>query len=287
MIRHSTAILLASILAGCGAPGKSRPPVATDKSSLSLISSMAEHMERENEDISRDATSIREDIASADKDLDSLYSVVPETSQETLDVAIDKMWEAEQNAKQIVDSSERLQEEIDKLEVVTAQVKAVEDRVVELQSVEAETRAKAMEKLYGYITLFFALGFIIVTAGAALAFFVNKSLGFMIMLVGGIMIGFAAASQYYLQQIALVGGILLAVLVASGLVFILLSALRGKKKDEALAEIVGIIKVLMETMESGERDRIFGDGGLASRAKSQMAKDIIKQMQDSTSKRDG
>jgi hypothetical protein len=276
----SIALVVAAVV-GCASPEKPRAAVATDRSSLSLIASMAEHMERENEDIARDAVSIREDISSADKDLDSLYGVVPEASQETLDIAIDKMWEAEQNAKQIADSAARLQEEIDKLEVVTAQVKAVEDRVVELQGVEAETRAKAMEKLYGYITLFFALGFIIVTAGAALAFFVNKSLGFMIMLVGGIMIGFAAASQYYLQQIALVGGILLAVLVASGLVFILLSALRGKKKDEALAEIVGIIKVLMETMEPGEKERIFGDGGLASKAKSQMTRDIISEMSSS------
>lgn len=271
-------ILLAAVAAGCSAQEKRHAPVATDKSSLSMIASMAEHMERENEDIARDAVSIREDISSADKDLDSIYDMVPDAGQETLDIAIDKIWEAEQNAKQIADSAGRLQEEIDKLEVVTAQVKAVEDRVAELQGVEAETRAKAMEKLYGYITLFFALGFIIVTAGAALAFFVNKSMGFMIMLVGGIMIGFAAASQYYLQQIALVGGILLAILVASGLVFILLSALRGKKKDEALAEIVGIIKVLMETMEPGERDRIFGDGGLASKANSKMTKDIIAEM---------
>lgn len=278
MARNIVTILIAATIAGCGAPQKQRAPVATDKSSLSLISSMAEHMERENEDIARDAVSIREDIVSADVDLDSIYMQVPEEAQERLDLAIDKIWEAEQNAKQISDSSARLQEEIDKLEVVTSQVKAVEERVAELQGVEAETRAKAMEKLYGYITLFFALGFLIVTAGAALAFFVNKSLGFMIMLVGGIMIGFAAASQYYLQQIALVGGILLALLVASGLVFILLSALRGKKRDEALEEIIGIIKVLMETMEPGEKERIFGEGGLASRAKSKMTKDIIKEM---------
>lgn len=271
-------LLIASFVAGCGAPARQHLPVATDRSSITLISSMAEHMERENEDIARDAASIQEDIASADKNLDSIYDIVPDSGQETLDLAIDKIWEAEQNAKQIGESAARLQEEIDKLEVVTTQVKAVEERVAELQGVEAETRAKAMEKLYGYITLFFALGFLIVTAGAALAFFVNKSMGFMIMLVGGIMIGFAAASQYYLQQIALVGGILLAILVASGLVFILLSALRGKKKDEALSEIVGIIKVLMETMEPGEKERIFGEGGLASKAKSQMTREIIKEM---------
>ncbi len=273
-----TTIAAALALSGCLEPAKAKAPVATERSSLTLISSMAEHMERENEDIARDAHSIQEDIASADADLDSIYMQVPEEAQGKLDLAIDKIWEAEQNAKQVGDSAARLQEEIDKLEVVTSQVKAVEQRVAELQGVEAETRAKAMEKLYGYITLFFALGFLIVTAGAALAFFVNKSLGFMIMLVGGIMIGFAAASQYYLQQIALVGGILLALLVASGLVFILLSALRGKKRDEALEEIVGIIKVLMETMEPGEKDRIFGEGGLASKAKSKMTKDIIKEM---------
>lgn len=277
-MKNLLAVVMLATFAGCAAQEKRHMPVATDRSSITLISSMAEHMERENQDIARDAKSIQEDIASADKDLDSVYSLVPESAQETLDLAIDKIWEAEQNAKQIGDSATRLQEEIDKLEVVTSQVKAVEERVAELQGVEAETRAKAMEKLYGYITLFFALGFLIVTAGAVLAFFVNKSMGFMIMLVGGIMIGFAAASQYYLQQIALVGGILLAILVASGLVFILLSALRGKKKDEAFMEIIGIIMILMETMEPGEKERIFGEGGLASKAKSQMTRDILKEM---------
>jgi len=34
----------------------------------------------------------------------------------------------------------------------------------------------------------------------------------------------------------------------------------------------------METMNPYERDRIFGDGGLASRAKSQLTKDIIREM---------
>ncbi len=272
------------VLSGCAEPAKHKTPIATEKSSLTLIESMAEHMERENEDIARDAKSIQEDIASADADLDSIYSMVPNTEQEKLDMAIDKIWEAEQNAKQISDSSARLQEEIDKLEIVTGQVKAIEQRVSELQGVEAETRAKAMEKLYGYITLFFAIGFLVVTAGAAVAFFVNKSLGFIMMLIGGIMIGFAAASQYYLQQIALVGGILMAILVASGLVFMIFNMIKGKKTEDTLSEIVQIIKVLMETMEPNEKERIFGKNGIAENAKSDLTKQVLLQISEKETK---
>jgi len=277
MIKLSTIACMIAV-AGCATPEKRHAPIASEKSSLTMISSMAEHMERENQDISRDAISIQKDIASADKDLDSIYDMIPDAGQETLDIAIDKIWEAEQNAKQISDSATRLQEEIDKLEVVTTQVKDVEQRLTELQSAEAETRAKAMEKLYGYITLFFALGFLVVTAGAVVAFFVNKSLGFIMMLVGGIMIGFAAASQYYLQQIALVGGILLGILVASGLVFMILSMIKGKKTEDTLDEVIQIIKVLMETMEPGEKDRIFGKNGIAENAKSDLTKKVLAQI---------
>lgn len=283
----SIAISLLSILvilSGCMESTQKREPIPTEKSSLTLIQSMAEHMERENEDIARDAVSIQEDIASADADLDSIYNKVPEEAQETLDLAIDKIWEAEQNAKQVSDSANRMQEEIDQLEVVTGQVKAMEARVVELQGVEAETRAKAMERLYGYITLFFAIGFLVVTAGAAVAFFVNKSLGFIMMLIGGIMIGFAAASQYYLQQIALVGGILMAILVASGLVFMIFSMIKGKKTEDTLSEIVQIIKVLMETMEPSEKERIFGKNGIAENAKSDLTKQVLLQISEKETK---
>ena len=103
------------VLSGCMEPTQKREPIPTEKSSLTLIQSMAEHMERENEDIARDAVSIQEDIASADADLDSIYNKVPEEAQETLDIAIDKIWEAEQNAKQVSDSANRMQEEIDQL----------------------------------------------------------------------------------------------------------------------------------------------------------------------------
>lgn len=283
----SIAISLLSILvilSGCMESTQKIKPIPTEKSSLTLIQSMAEHMERENEDIARDAVSIQEDIASADADLDYIYNKVPEEAQETLDLAIDKIWEAEQNAKQISDSANRMQEEIDQLEVVTGQVKAMEARVVELQGVEAETRAKAMERLYGYITLFFAIGFLVVTAGAAVAFFVNKSLGFIMMLIGGIMIGFAAASQYYLQQIALVGGILMAILVASGLVFMIFSMIKGKKTEDTLSEIVQIIKVLMETMEPSEKERIFGKNGIAKNAKSDLTKQVLLQISEKETK---
>lgn len=270
--------ILLFLSSSCMQPTKRKEPIATEKSSLTLIQSMAEHMERENEDIARDAQSIQEDISSADADLDSIYTQVPEEAQEKLDLAIDKIWEAEQNAKQVSDSALRLQEEIDQLEILTGQVKAVETRLAELQSAEAETRAKAMEKLYGYITLFFVIGFAVVVAGAAIAFFANKSLGFIIMLIGGIMIGFAAASQYYLQQIALVGGILLATLVASGLIFMVMNIVKSKKTENALDDVVKIIKVLMETMEPNEKERIFGKGGIAESTKSAIAKKILSQI---------
>jgi len=271
------AVLLCTI--GC-ATTKEHKPTVTEASSTTNIQSISEHIERDLWDIKEDATYIQSEAVKADAELDILYERVGQEDRPRMDNAIDSVWEMKTHADQIVIASDRMQEETDRLQEVMAQVKKVETRIAELQSVEKETRAKAMEKLYGYITLFWAIGFIVMAGGAAVAFFVSKKLGILIIMVGAVMIGFASASQYYLQEIALIGGILLGGLVLGGVGMLVWSMIKTQRSSTAIKEIVEMIEILKETMTEDENERIFGPSGVASKVQSDLTREIIGQIKE-------
>jgi hypothetical protein len=272
--------VVAVTLSGCESTQNTHKPTITQGSSISTIQSVTEHMERDIRDIRQDATYIQEDAVNADAQLDILYEVVPTEDRPRMDDAIDSVWEMKTHADQIVIAADRVQEETDKLQEVIGQVKKMEDRVAELQNLEKEGRAKAMEKLYGYITLFWIIGFSVMAGGAALAFFVSKKTGLLIIMVGAVMIGFASASQYYLQEIALIGGILLIALIVGGVGMLVWSMVKAQRSSTAIKEIVEMIEILRETMTDDERERIFGPNGVASKVQSDLTKEIIGQIKE-------
>jgi hypothetical protein len=114
-------------------------------------------------------------------------------------------------AANIIESADSIAKEIQKLQSLTTEVNKLEKSLSSLKIALDQTKAKAMERLYGYISLFWIIGFILIAAGAAVAFFLNKGYGASLGLIGLLMIGFASAAQFYMQEIALVGAILLIV----------------------------------------------------------------------------
>ena len=98
--------------------------------------------------------------------------------------------------------------------------------------------------------------------------------------IGVIMIGFASASQYYLQEIAFTGAVILIGSFLVGLIMIGWSAVRGKNQDQAIKEIVELIEILKETMTDDEKERIFGRDGLASRVQSELTTKIINKVRE-------
>lgn len=271
------AVFLCTI--GC-ATINNQKPLVTEGSSTTTIQSITDHMERDVWDIKEDATYIQNEAVKTDAELDILYERVAQEDKPRMDNVIDSMWEMKTHADQIVTASERMQEETDKLQDVMAQVRQAEVRIVELQNIEKEGRTKAMEKLYGYITLFWAIGFIVIAGGAVLAFFVSKKTGLLVIMVGAVMIGFASASQYYLQEIAFVGGILLIALIVGGVGMLVWSMIKTQRSGTAIKEIVEMIEILRETMTNDERERIFGLNGVASKVQSDMTKEIIGQIKE-------
>lgn len=275
---HAAVVAMSLSIVGCAANPKPHTPTITESSSTSTMQSITEHMERDLTDIAKDASYIQTEAIEADSVLDSLYEQVPQDNRPSLDKVIDSVWEIKTHADQIVNATNRVQEETDKLQSVVGQVKKMEDRIVELQNLEKEGRAKAMEKLYGYITLFWIIGFSVMAGGAALAFFVSKKTGLLVVMVGAVMIGFATASQYYLQEIALIGGILLIALIVGGVGMLVWSMVKAQRSSTAISEIVEMIEILRETMTEDERDRIFGPDGVASKVQSDLTKEIIAQI---------
>ena len=265
-------------LLGCKTTPK--PVPTTEGATMTNLQNAAEHIDRDIKDIRSDADAIVKEAVNANKQLDEVYETIPSELKPNVDSAMDSIAEIKGHGNQIVEATERIGEETQKLEIVTQEVKDLGTRIEELKSIETQARANAMEKLYGYITLFWVIGFIVIAGGAVLGFFVNRSLGLMVMMVGAIMIGFASASQYYLKEVALVGGILLAGLVIGGLGFMVWGLISAKRNSIAVKEITEMIEILKETMTDGERERIFGSDGVASRVQSDLTREIVAKIKE-------
>ena len=184
------------------------------------------------------------------------------------------------HANQILDSATRIEAETVNLQNTTALVASIEKQVAELTNAENITRQHSLETLYKYITLFWVIGFIVLAGGAVIAFMVNKTMGFSICVVGAIMLGFASASQYYLEEIAMGGGALLILMVVTGIGMVGWSLFKAKNNATAIHEIVEMMEILKEDMTDSERSRIFGIDGLATKVQSDLTKEIIQRIRD-------
>lgn len=184
------------------------------------------------------------------------------------------------HANQILDSATRIEAETVNLQNTTALVASMEKQVAELTNAENITRQHSLETLYKYITLFWVIGFIVLAGGAVIAFMVNKTMGFSICVVGAIMLGFASASQYYLEEIAMGGGALLILMVVTGIGMVGWSLFKAKNNATAIHEIVEMMEILKEDMTDSERSRIFGVDGLATKVQSDLTKEIIQRIRD-------
>ena len=184
------------------------------------------------------------------------------------------------HANQILDSVNRIEAETVNLKNTTALVTSMEKQVAELTNVENITRQQSLETLYKYITLFWVIGFVVLAGGAIIAFMVNKTMGFSICVVGALMLGFASASQYYLEEIAMGGGALLILMVVTGIGMVGWSLFKAKNTATAIREIVEMMEILKEDMTDSERSRIFGADGLATKVQSDLTKAIIQKIRD-------
>ena len=250
---------LGLLVAGCNSTPTIQPSTGASSASLN---SVVEHTTESIKDIKRDASGILTET---------------KTARSAKTNSLDKI---DSKATNIIESADDLNLEIQKLKKLTVEVDTLEKSLSNLEILMEQTRAKAMEKLYGYISMFWVIGFLLIAGGAAVAFFLNKTYGGSLALIGLLMLGFASASQYYMEQIAFVGAILLVVgfLVAIGMV--VWSAIYSKRNATAVREIVEMIQILKESMTADEQNRIFGVNGVASQVQSEITMQIIAKVKE-------
>ena len=183
-------------------------------------------------------------------------------------------------ADNIIESAAAISKETDTLKDLTSEVSKLETSLSNLRIAMDGAKVAAMERLYGYITMFWVIGFLLIAAGAAVAFFLNKGYGGALVLLGALMLGFASASQRYMDEIAMVGAVLLIGAFVCAVGMIAWSTINSKRNSTAIREIVEMIEILKETMTEDEQKRIFGADGIAANLQSDLTKEIVAKIKE-------
>jgi hypothetical protein len=183
-------------------------------------------------------------------------------------------------ADNIIESAAAISKETDTLKDLTSEVSKLETSLSNLRIAMDGAKVAAMERLYGYITMFWVIGFVLIAAGAAVAFFLNKGYGGALVLLGALMLGFASASQRYMDEIAMVGAVLLIGAFVCAVGMIAWSTINSKRNSIAIREIVEMIEILKETMTEDEQKRIFGADGIAANLQSDLTKEIVAKIKE-------
>jgi hypothetical protein len=277
-------VLCLCLLASCRGLPKQEPapiPLAEKPAASSTsLQSVLDHSNASVGSIEQDAAEIKEAATSARASVQVVLPAVPEAQRPALESVREDMHKVEAKAENISDEAGKLRLETAKLSELVQKVDQLEDKLIQLESAVEAGRAAALEKLYGYITMFWVIGFILLAAGAAVALFLNKGYGGSMALLGVMMLGFAAASHYYMEEIAKVGAVLVVVGFAGGAGLIARTILTGSRKEAAVKEIVEMIEILKESMTDDEKARIFGPDGLASKVQSDLTKEIVAKIKE-------
>ena len=225
------------------------------------------------EEIDGEAKNILNEVALTEKITESLIRI--EKSAEEIREQVDQ---AQLEQVRIEESLEDLEQANMRIAAAVGEIAGLEDLIEEYEQSDREVRKEALENLHSFITLFFVIGFGMLIGGAFLTFWVNGKLGGVVLAIGVLTVGFAAASQYYLEEIAVVGLIVLIIGFLASLGVVGWMLFDGKNHKKAIAEIVELIEETKEHLTLEERQKIFGRDGFASRLTSDITKKIVSQV---------
>jgi len=191
---------------------------------------------------------------------------------------IEVVHESELEMVRIDEALEDLHQANDSLTGAIGMIESLENEVSEYAISDRELRKDAIENLYAYITIFFVVGFAMLVGGAFLAFFVNGRAGATVLGIGILTVGFASASQYYLEEIATIGLIVFVIGFLATVGIITAMLLKGKKTEKAMEEIIELIEEMKVYLSPEEREKIFGPGGVASEMTTDLTKEVISKI---------
>ena len=259
--------------------------------SSTVVDSVREQKEQTDE-ITNASEVIGNDLETIDDQANSILNdiaLVPEDKNYNIDPTLQSIEDSAEGIKETVDDAQkeqiRIDESLEDLEqannrvaAAVGQIEELEELVKEYEQSDREVRKEALENLYENIALFFTIGFALIVGGAFVMFWVSRKLGGTILAIGFLTVGFATASQYYLEEMAqvglyvFVGGFLLTVVIVG---FMLLN---GKNNEKAILEIVQLVEAMKDKLTDEERKAIFGQDGIASRMTSKMTKNIVSKI---------
>lgn len=259
--------------------------------SSTVVDSVREQREQTDE-ITNASEVIGNDLEKIDDQANSILNdiaLVPENKNYNIDPTLESIEDSAEAIKETVDDAQkeqvRIEESLEDLEqannrvaAAVGQIEQLEDLVKEYEQSDREVRKEALENLYNSITLFFVIGFAMIIGGAFVMFWVSKKLGATLLGIGFLTVGFASASQFYMEEIAQVG---LYVLIAGFLLtmgIIAYMLLNGKNTEKATLEIVQLVEAMKERLTDEERKEIFGQDGIASRLTSPVTKNLISRI---------
>ena len=288
-----TAIMFATMLIttnGCEVFQEVNKEVPANTSST-VVDSVREQREQTDE-ITNASEVIGNDLEKIDDQANSILNdiaLVPEDKNYNIDPTLQSIEDSAEGIKETVDDAQkeqiRIDESLEDLEqannrvaAAVGQIEELEELVKEYEQSDREVRKEALENLYENITLFFTIGFAMIVGGAFVMFWVSRKLGATLLGIGFLTVGFATASQFYMEEIAqvglyvLVGGFLLTLVI---LAFILIN---GKNNEKAMLEVVQLVEAMKDKLTDKERKAIFGQDGIASRMTSALTKNIISKI---------
>ena len=259
--------------------------------SSTVVDSVREQREQTDE-ITNASKVIGNDLETIDDQANSILNdiaLVPEDKNYNIDPTLKSIEDSAEGIKETVDDAQkeqiRIDESLEDLEqannrvaAAVGQIEQLEDLVKEYEQSDREVRKEALENLYNSITLFFVIGFAMVIGGAFVMFWVSKKLGATLLGIGFLTVGFASASQFYMEEIAqvglyvLIGGFLLTVVIVAYML------LNGKNSEKAMLEVVQLVEAMKDKLSDKERKAIFGQDGIASRMTSNLHKNLISKI---------
>jgi len=262
-----------------------------ENTSSTVVDSVREQREQTDE-ITNATEVIGNDLETIDEEADSILNdiaLVPEDKNYNIDPTLQSIEDSAETIKETVDDAQkeqiRIDESLEDLEqankrvaAAVGQIEELEDLVAEYEQSDREVRKEALENLYNSITLFFVIGFAMVIGGAFVMFWVSKKLGATLLGIGFLTVGFASASQFYMEEIAqvglyvLIGGFLLTVVIVAYML------LNGKNNEKAMLEVVQLVEAMKDKLSDKGRKEIFGQDGIASRMTSALTKNIISKI---------
>lgn len=257
-----------------GASGSVSNSVREQKEQTEEITNASETIAGNLDNINADADSILNGIALAPNQNDPLLDTI-EDSAESIKEHVD---DAELEQVRIEEALEDLVQANNIIAGAIGTIEKLEDLVIEYEQSDREIRKEALENLHGFITLFFVIGFGMLIGGAFITFWVNGKLGGVLLAIGVLTVGFASASQYYLEEIATIGLVVLIVGFISALGVVGWMLIDGRNNKKAVDEIVELIEETKEHLTADERREIFGRDGFASRMTSDLTKKIVAEV---------